>query len=162
MSEPSFVREVREDDRESIDELLELAFGGREEVRLVRDLRDIGDMYKEVVMPFGDGAAGYLALSRFRAPDGWLCLAPVAIHPDWQRQGRGRFMVQAQVDELCHRLNKTIVVLGPLGFYRSAGFSSTRARKLTTPFSRDNTLLAAPGTGVAHAKLSYSKAFGAR
>ncbi len=162
MSEPSFVREVRAEDHEGIDALLEQAFGRPDERKLVRNLRDNGELYKEIVMPFGAGAAGYLAISRLRAPDGWLCLGPVAIHPDWQRQGRGCFMVKAEVEQLCQRLRKTLVVLGEPEFFRSAGFSKTRARGLRTPHRFDNLLLAGPGTEVPQVTLSYPKSFGLR
>lgn len=162
MSEPSFVREVRGEDHIAIDHLLDQAFGAPEQRLLVRELRQADDLYKEIVMPFGDGVAGYLAISRLRAPTNWLCLGPVAIHPDWQRQGRGSFMVKAELEHLCFRLNRMLVVIGEPEFFRGAGFSRTRARGLKSAMKFDNLLLAGPGAEIPNHILSYPKPFGLR
>jgi putative acetyltransferase len=157
--DPSFTREVRASDHEAIDVLLDEAFGGAQEARLVRALRDQKAMFREVIMPWGDAAAGYLAVSRFTAPEGWLCLAPVAVHPAWQRGGRGQFMVQGIVEECVNALQRSLVVLGDGKFYRRCGFLATRAARLNTPYGTQNTLLAAPGMDVPTATLIYPQPF---
>lgn len=159
--EPSFTREVRATDHQAIDTLLAEAFGGPQEAQLVRALRDQKAMFREVIMPWGQAAAGYLAVSRFTAPEGWLCLAPVAIHPAWQRGGRGQFMVQTIVEECVNRLQRSLVVLGEDEFYRRCGFHATRAARLNTPYGTQNTLLAAPGTDVPSETLIYPQPFAA-
>ncbi len=159
--DPSFTREARAADHDAIDRLLVAAFGGNNEAKLVRDLRAEKALFREIVMPWGDEAAGYLAVSRFTAPEGWLCLAPVAVHPDWQREGRGMFMVKGLVDEMVGGLGRTLVVLGDGKFYRRCGFLATRAARLTSPFGTENTLLAAPDMTVPVATLVYPKAFAA-
>ena len=110
-------------------------------------------------MPWGDEAAGYLAVSRFVSPEGWLALAPVAIHPEWQRQGRGTFMVQSVVSELSKGVGRTIVVVGDRKFYSNCGFLATRAARLMTPFGAKNTLIISPEVKVPQERLVYPRAF---
>lgn len=157
--DPSFTRDVREMDYDAIDVLLAEAFGGEQEAGLVRELRAQKAMFREVIMPWGAAAAGYLAVSCFVAPEGWLCLAPVAVHPAWQGGGRGQFMVQSSVEECVNKLQRTMVVLGDGKFYRRCGFLATRAARLNTPYGTQNTLLAGPGMSVPSATLIYPKAF---
>jgi len=159
--DPSFTRDVRPPDFDAIDALLDDAFGGPQEAQLVRGLRKRKAMFREVIMPWGDAAAGYLAVSRFTAPEGWLCLAPVAVHPAWQRGGRGQFMVRSIVDECVNTLQRSLVVLGDGKFYRRCGFLATRAARLNTPYGTQNTLLAAPGMDVPAETLIYPQPFAA-
>ena len=56
--EPSFTREVRVSDHDAIDTLLSEAFGGKKEAKLVRALREDKVMFREVIMPCGEAAAG--------------------------------------------------------------------------------------------------------
>jgi putative acetyltransferase len=157
--DPSFTRDVRPPDYDAIDVLLEEAFGGPDEAKLVRALREQKSMFREVIMPSGATAAGYLAVSRFTAPEGWLCLAPVAVHPTWQGGGRGMFMVQSIVEECVNKLQRSMVVLGDGKFYRRCGFLATRAARLNTPYGTQNTLLAAPGMSIPTETLIYPKPF---
>lgn len=159
--DPSFTREARASDHDAIGRLLTAAFGGPEEAQLAHDLRAEKALFREIVMPWGDEVAGYLAVSRFVAPEGWLCLAPVAVHPDWQREGRGQFMVKGLVEELVEALGRSMVVVGDGKFYRKCGFLATRAARLASPYGTQNTLLAAPGMTVPVETLVYPKAFAA-
>jgi len=127
----------------------------------VRALRDDGGLFREMIMPWGEAAAGYLAVSRFTAPKGWLCLAPVAVHPAWQGGGRGAFMVQSIVDECVQKSQRPLVVVGDGQFYRRCGFLATRAARLITPYGTQNTLVAAPGMDVPVETLIYPKPFAA-
>ena len=79
---PGFTRPMQPGEEDAVRDLLDAAFGGRDESRLVDALRKSGDMAGEMVLPMGERVIGYYALSPFRAPKGWLCLAPVAIAPE--------------------------------------------------------------------------------
>jgi len=158
---PSFTRDVRASDHDAIDTLLDAAFGGPQERQLVRALRGEGAIFRELIMPWGQAAAGYLAVSRFTSPEGWLCLAPVAVHPAWQGGGRGAFMVQSIVDECTRKSLRPLVVVGDRKFYGRCGFQASRAARLATPYGRQNTLLAAPGKDVPAETLIYPKPFAA-
>lgn len=156
---PDFLREMRRGEEPAVDALLRAAFNGAEEAELVKALRRSGDMAGEQVMAADGDIVAYLALSRMSAPKGWLCLAPVAVHPDWQGRRIGRRMV-GLISEWARISGTTVVVLGQVPFYERAGFSATRAAQLSSPYPVDHTLLAGPGTDAPKATLTYPRAFG--
>ncbi len=153
-----FSREMRRGEEPAVAALLQRAFGGQAEARLVDKLRRAGDIAGETVLPSDDEIVGYYALSVMRSPKRWLCLAPVAIEPDWQGQGHGRRMI-GLVSEWARLSGCYVVVLGEPAFYARAGFSLARAAKLSSPYPITNTLLAGPGTDVPEQTLIYPKAF---
>lgn len=142
---PEFMRPMRATEIAAVEALLQTAFGGPQEAALVRALRAEGRMELEMVLPWGEGVAGYLALSRLVAPEGWLALAPVAIAPPWQGQRWGTRLVTA-VRRLTEIKGQTVVVLGKPSFYGRCGFSSSRAAGLTSPYPLQNTLISGPRT----------------
>ena len=158
MKHTQFSREMRRGEELAVAALLERAFGGQAEARLVEKLRRAGDIAGETVLPSDDGIVGYYAVSVMRSPTNWLCLAPVAIDPDWQRQGHGRRMI-GLLAEWARLSGCYVVVLGEPGFYERAGFSLERAARLSSPYPITNTLLAGPGTDVPEQTLIYPKAF---
>ena len=103
---------------------------------------------------------GYLALSSFQRPKGWLCLAPVAVHPDHQGLGIGRRMC-GMVSEWARIARQRVVVLGEVGFYERAGFSAVKAARLRSPYPIEHTLLAGPDEDAQERELIYPKAFSA-
>ena len=151
LQSPGFSRDLHPGEESAVDDLLRLAFGGTEEVALVHKLRKSHAIAGEVVLPMGDGIVGYYALSAMRRPKGWLCLAPVAIHPDLQRRGHGRRMI-GMLTEWARLSGTPVVVVGAPAFYQRAGFRSDFAAELTSPYPAEHTLLAglakspAPGT----------------
>lgn len=160
MQRVEFCRPLQRGEEAQVEALLHAGFGGEDEARLVTTLRRTGDMAGEMVMPLSEGGlAGYYALSRFRAPKGWLCLAPVVVHPDWQGQGHGRRMI-GQLAAWAVAARQTIVVLGQVTFYERAGFSAARAAKLSGPWPTEHLLLAGPGEDVPEQELRYPAAFG--
>lgn len=156
---PDFMRDMRRDEEAQVDALLRAAFGGPDEADLVRRLRKAGDMAGEQVMVAGGAVVAYAGLSRMRAPAGWLCLAPVAVAPDWQRRRIGKRMV-GLIAEWARLSGVTVVVLGEVPFYAKAGFSADRAARLTSPYPVDHTLLAGPGSDAPAETLVYPAAFG--
>lgn len=143
-----------------MDDLLKRAFEGEAEARLVAQLRRDGAIAGEMVMPLAGRILGYYALSRFRAPGRWLCLAPVAVDPDWQGCGHGRRMI-GQLAEWARLSGTCVIVLGQPEFYERAGFSRARAAGLTSPYPVSHTLLAGPGEDAPEKTLIYPAAFGA-
>ncbi|MEM1005651.1 MAG: N-acetyltransferase [Pseudomonadota bacterium] len=172
---PDYSHDLKDWQIPQVDILLRTAFGGEDEVRLVHALRQDGDMVTEMVTPWKNRIAGYAALSRMRQPEGWLCLAPVAVWPEFQRGALtpdgldkrhwqiGKRLVSGLVQAA--RLDDfdqipAMVVLGQPDFYEKCGFSRARAANLKTPYSKEYTMLAAPGDDVPAATLVYPKAFG--
>jgi putative acetyltransferase len=159
MQFPGFIRPASSNDIPAIDALLKAAFGGYEEVALVHALRRDGAIRGEQVIPLGDGIIGYYALSAMKAPAGWLCVAPVAIAPDWQGRGHGRRLL-SQLSAWADQTQTIIAVLGEPAFYAKAGFVASAAAALTSPFPIDHTSLAGAGAKVPQQNLSYPAAFG--
>lgn len=157
---PEFIRPMRQGEEAAVEALLIAAFPGAEEANLVHQLRAAGAMEAEFVMPWQDGLAGYLALSRMVAPAGWLALAPVAIAPEWQAKRIGSRMVAGAMRLMAIK-GATVVVLGKPSFYSRAGFSQARAAHLVTRFPIKNTLIARPGTDLPEGTLTYPPAFDA-
>jgi putative acetyltransferase len=159
---PGFLRAMKPGEEPAVDGLLRAAFGGDAEVRLVARLRKAGAMAGESVLPGPEGQAevvGYFALSQMRQPRGWLCLAPVAIHPEWQGRGHGRRMIK-MLAGWTGAAGQTVVVLGEPGFYAGCGFSRDRAAGLTSPYPVDHTLILAPSENIPAETLVYPAAFG--
>lgn len=171
---PDFSRDMQPDEEAEVDALLRAAFGGEDEVDLVHRLRRDRDMAAEIVKPWQGRIAGYAALSRMRAPEGWLCLAPVAVLPDFQRGSLappgqdkqfwqiGRRLVSELVQSIQLEAlgGSSMVVLGQPEFYEKCGFSRARAARLTTPYPVEYTMLAAPGEDAPQETLIYPAAFG--
>ncbi|WP_299847888.1 GNAT family N-acetyltransferase [uncultured Roseovarius sp.] len=156
---PDFCREMRRGEEAAVSDLLRAAFGGEDEVRLVETLRKKQQIAGEMVLPWQDfGIAGYYALSGFVQPKGWLCLAPVAIHPELQGQGNGKRML-GLLTEWARISCRYIVVLGEPDFYSKCGFNLAQAAQLTSPYPITHTLLAGPGSDVPKETLIYPKAF---
>lgn len=156
---PSFARPMQAHEADQVDALLRAAFDGAEEAALVARLRKQGAIAGEVVLPLGDEVIGYYALAQMVAPKGWLCLAPVAIRPDWQRKKHGKRMI-GQLVAWAEAAGPTLVVLGQPAFYEAAGFSSAAAQNLKTPYDAAFTLLAASAEGAPQETLVYPPAFG--
>ena len=155
-----FCREMRRGEEPAVAALLRAAFGGDDEAKLVEALRKSGAMAGEMVLPGEeDRILGYYALSAFVRPAGWLCLAPVAIHPELQGQNHGKRMI-GQLGAWARATGNTIVVLGQPEFYAKCGFSVERAARLTSPYPVTHTLLIGPGEDAPAETLVYPKAFG--
>ena len=153
------MRELRRGEEAQVDDLLALAFKGQDEVRLVHRLRKDRAIAGEMVISADNRIVAYAGLSQMIQPKGWLCLAPVAVLPDWQGRHIGSRMV-GMITEWARLSKKTIVVLGEPGFYARNGFSSERAAQLTSPYPISHTLLAGPGETAPTETLVYPKAFG--
>lgn len=178
---PDFTAGAREEQYQEINDLLIAAFGRPDEAELVDRLRADGDMWFELVKPWQGVIAGYAALSRMRSPEGWACLAPLAVLPRFQRSSAapasdleksyavGTRLAQeiattAQVSPALRAADGspvpvTVVVLGRPIFYERAGFSRARAQQLLSPYPLANTLIARPGDDVPTERLIYPPAF---
>ncbi len=132
LSHTSFARDMHAGEEEQVDQLLRLAFPSDAEANLVRKLRKSRVIAGETVLPLGDQIIGYYALSSLIKPKGWFCLAPVAIHPDHQRGGRGKRMI-GMLSEWARLTNTPVVVQGQPAFFAKAGFSLDCAAKLNAP-----------------------------
>ena len=153
-----FVRPMKAGEEAEVAALLEAAFGGPDEARLVERLRKTGAIAGEMVLPAGGALAGYYALSYMAAPKGWLCLAPVAVTPERQGSGLGRRMM-GQLAAWAEATHAEIVVLGRADLYEGVGFSRAKAAQFETPYPVEHTMYFGPKPNAGAVKLSYHKAF---
>lgn len=140
------------------DALLRAAFKTGAEADLVARLRTDQAMATEIAVFGGNRLLGYAALSWMTAPEGWLCLAPVAVAPDAQGGGIGGQVVELALNWAAGR-DAFVVVLGDPNYYGARGFSAQRAARLSSPYPVEHTLLAGPGDDAPAEALVYPAAF---
>lgn len=129
------IRAVETKDHGAIDHLIEVAFGGRDEVNLVEGLRKNGDMALEQVAEFEGQVVGHIAYSKLVEPDGSLALAPLAVEPGHQKQGIGSALVKHSMSDLSKGDWTSVFVLGDPNYYTRFGFSVDVARGCSSPYA---------------------------
>ena len=129
-------------DYESVDRLLEKAFGGTEERTLVQALRNHSAYFPDlaVVQRKGSNLVGYLLLSEakivFQAHSQiTLALAPMAIHPAWQKQGLGSALVKEALSRARQNGYASIFVVGHADYYPRFGFQPAKKFQMTSPWN---------------------------
>jgi putative acetyltransferase len=133
------IREEVPGDVEEIATLLDLAFGGTEESRLVADLRADDAVIAALVAVEHGRVLGHVLYSELPIetdgkPLRAAALAPLAVLPAHQRQGIGAALVRAGLAVCQDRGVAAVVVLGDPDYYPRFGFSATAARNLRAPF----------------------------
>jgi len=127
-------------DHEGIREVNRLAFGRNDEASLVDALRNGGYVRISLVAEVDRLVVGHVLFSElsilseavtFPA----LALAPMAVSPEYQRQGIGSQLIRRGLDTCRGEGHRIVVVLGHPNFYRRFGFSSELARQFDSPFS---------------------------
>ena len=118
------IRKERAEDISGVDAVVRAAFGRPEEASLVEALRRAGAITVSAVAVLDSRIVGYVAFSPVTINDehSALALAPVAVAPDFQRQGIGTAVIRWALEE-CRRLRHGIViVLGEPNYYCRFGF----------------------------------------
>ena len=122
--------------------LNKLAFGGRDaEPRLVDAIRESESFIPELslVAELDGQIVGHILFSRIHieAEDKQmpsLALAPMAVLPQYQKQGIGSELVRRGLDQ-CKRLGwASVIVLGHPAYYPRFGFSAELAKSLECPY----------------------------
>ena len=130
------------DERSMIRAVNEAAFGGSYEAELVDKLRSDEHALVSLVAELGPSLVGHILFSRM-----WIststglvsavALAPVAVHPDHQRQGIGSRLILRGLELLRGRDEKFVIVVGHSDYYPKFGFSTEKAKSLESPFPRE-------------------------
>jgi putative acetyltransferase len=164
------VRTEKAPDFDAIRAVNRLAFGGDAEARLVDRLRDGGFVRVSLVAEVAGRVVGHILFSELPVTtrDGAvvpaLSLAPMAVLPEFQRQGVGSALVRAGLRQ-CRAIGGygVVFVVGHLDFYPRFGFSAELARPVESPYAGEHfmALELAPGALVAMAggRLEYSPPF---
>lgn len=127
------IRDELTADFDAIDAVLERAFGGRVESELVVSLRSGGHAPIALVATAGDAIVGHIVFCRLQVvwTDGAkdaLGLAPLAVAPDFQRQGIGAALVNAGLERARKAGESIVFVLGDPAYYGRFGFSAEAAQ----------------------------------
>ena len=125
----------------AIHELNVLAFGREDETRLVENLRKSPDFITELslVAVKDRMIVGHILFSRIAIQTKTgsfpaVSLAPIAVHPEFQKQGIGSKLIRQGLVR-CRKLgHKIVVVVGHPNYYPRFGFTSARAKGLEAPF----------------------------
>jgi predicted N-acetyltransferase YhbS len=134
------VREERPEDLEAIREVNRQAFGREDEARLVDALRDGGYVRVSLVAEEVGRVVGHIRFSDLPIVTHVgtlhaLALAPVAVLPEYQRQGIGSRLIREGLRACAEEGHRIVVVLGHPDYYPRFGFSAQRAGRLKAPFS---------------------------
>jgi putative acetyltransferase len=135
---PLNIRPEQPADIPAIHALVTAAFGRPAEADLVDSLRAAGVLAHSLVAEQDGVLVGHVALSPVSVQGafmpGVLGLAPLAVHPDHQRQGLGSALVEAALRVAKTEGARLVVVLGEPAYYRRFGFRPAAALGLTCPW----------------------------
>ncbi|MBD1576111.1 MULTISPECIES: GNAT family N-acetyltransferase [Vibrio] len=110
----------------TIDSLLKNAFPSKDEAKLVRALRENSRFTLSVVACSDEGQVIGHALFTPVTLDGedfgWQGLAPVAVHPQYRKQGIAEQLIKYGFDSLYELGYSACVVLGDPNYYARFGF----------------------------------------
>lgn len=122
-------------DQDAVRRVNQIAFGTDNEAKLIDALRENADPYLSFVAIENDQIVGHIFFSpvsiesestMFTA----MGLGPMAVLPDYQRQGIGSTLVEAGLNE-CRRIGHYIVVVvGHADYYPRFGFTPARGKGL--------------------------------
>lgn len=159
-------REPHDDD--AINVVLRAAFKGDGEVKLVRTLRDDGDMMAEFVsVDSDDRIIAHVAFSRLDVKSGTrslngASLAPLSVLPAQQRSGIGDALTRHALSHLRDSGVELVLVLGHPAYYQRFGFSALMARLVDAPYSGPSFMaleLKPHALGQTRWQVSYAAAF---
>lgn len=126
------IRDEQPGEEARIHELTKQAFAPIEmsdgsEPMVVDRLRADGDLTLSLVALEGERIVGHVAFSpvTLSAADGaWYGLGPISVHPDSQRSGIGRQLIETGLDRLRARDAAGCVLLGDPAYYARFGFTA--------------------------------------
>ncbi len=122
MNDQTIIRPAHPDDIDAIRRVNELTFGQPAEAKLVDVLRSANAILLSLVAELDGRIAGHILFSpvdieRRTGHDSAVGLAPMAVHPDAQRRGIGKALVQSGIEQIRVAGHGAIVVLGHPSYY---------------------------------------------
>ena len=104
-----------------------MSFSNGSEAPIVRALRVAGDLTLSLVAEDEGTLVGHVAFSPVTVDgrhDGWFGLGPISVHPDRQRRGIGRLLIERGLDMLREKGAKGCALIGNPAIYGRLGFES--------------------------------------
>ncbi|MEI4481959.1 MULTISPECIES: GNAT family N-acetyltransferase [unclassified Phyllobacterium] len=158
------VQTTSPDDYPEVANLVERAFGGTGEVKLISRLRENNDVLLELVARKNGILTGHILFSRVKITGknhDAVALAPLAVLPEFQKQGVGSLLIQTAHTKLVAAGETLSLVLGDPAYYGRFGYEHLRAAGFESAYQgkylQALAFADAPSTGV----LQYAPAFGA-
>ena len=133
MGESIEIREERQDDVAAIREVNRLAFGQTQEGEIVDALRANGGVLLSLVAVSNGKIVGHVLYTPIVVGSAFqgAALGPVAVLPDYQRQGIGSQLVATGNRRLAEAGCPFVIVLGHAEFYPRFGFTPASALGIT-------------------------------
>ena len=131
------IRPETPSDISAIRRVNELAFGQTNEAKLVDALRTVAQPYISLVAVAADQVVGHIFFSPVTiesGPANAMGLAPMAVLPDYQKQGVGSLLVRDGLVEAQRAGFNIVVVLGHPGYYPRFGFIPASQKKLRSEY----------------------------
>ena len=156
------IREEEARDFGAIQRVLDEAFEGDVESRLVTELRCRGLVVMGLVAEIDGEVVGHILFSRIRVDSrDAVALAPMAVKPALQRKGIGSALVLEGLTRCKQAGEKLVLVVGHPEFYARFGFSAKQAAKLDCEYAGDAflSLELVPGSLAEGGKVVYSEPF---
>jgi len=134
------IRAERPEDCAAIYLVNQEAFGRRDEADLVDRLRAQGVVLASFVAETEGTIIGHILFSRMSIETtdksiAAVALAPMAVMPNFQRQGIGTMLAAHGLDWLRAQSEQLVFVLGHPDYYSRFGFSTEKARLIESPFN---------------------------
>jgi putative acetyltransferase len=135
------IRPEHEEDAVAIAHVHRQAFGQENEARLVNAIREspacIPDL--SLVAERDRRIVGHILFSEIHidtddGPVPVLSLAPMAVHPDFQRRGIGAQLLREGLDAARRLGRRIVLVLGHPDYYPRFGFTPARAQGIEPPW----------------------------
>lgn len=130
-------------DFEAIRRVHESAFGQPAEARLVDELRREGYSRVSLVADHRGLIIGHILFSEMQIDTATesvpaLSLAPLAVDPQYQRQGIGSQLIRHGLDLCRDHGHNIVILLGHPEYYTRFGFSASLAMSLDSPFNGES------------------------
>ncbi|WP_309083851.1 N-acetyltransferase [Chelativorans sp.] len=158
------IRPEEADDEAAIRSLLVAAFKGEAEAGLVDALRRADDVVLSLVAERTGEIRGHILFSRLLVRTGEeafpaVALAPLAVHPDHQKEGIATALMDDAHLRLQNRGELLSLVLGEPAFYGRFGYSRERAQGFDSIYQGEFLQALAWGEAPSTGRLEYPAAF---